>query len=99
MVDNITSNNVYVNNTIEGQGKQTNLQRVSVMIPITQTRNDFQFYDNHMGPKIKLPNLPSINEFNVKLTDANGHILDLNNVPWGFDIVFYELNKKPWMNQ
>ena len=91
-VNNITSNNVYANTT-EGADKQTNLQRVSVVIPITETRNEFQFYDNHDGYMIKLPNMSSINELDVKLTDANGNTLDLNNVPWGFEVVVYKLKK------
>ena len=99
MVDNITSNNIYANTTTFGSTKQTNLQRVSVVIPITETRNEFQFYDNQHGYKIKLPNLPSINELNVKLTDANGNVVDLHNVPWGFEVIFYEWNRNPWKNR
>ncbi len=92
-VNNITSNNVYANTTAVGQDKQTNLQRVSIVIPITETRNEFQFYDNHDGYMIKLPNMSNIQELDVRLTDANGNVVDLNNVPWGFEVVIYKLKK------
>ena len=91
--DSLTSNNVYANNTRFGEDKKTNLQRVSVVIPITQTRNEFQFFDNHDGYFIKLPNMSSISDLSVRLTDANGNVLDLNSVPWGFALVVYKLKK------
>ena len=94
LVNNITSNNVYVNNTTYGGIKQTNLQRVSVMIPITETRNEYQFFTNHEGPMIKLPNMSNIHELDVRLIDANGNDVDLNDVPWGFDVVIYKLKKQ-----
>ena len=93
-VDNVSSNNVYSNdvNAIDGI-KQTNLQRVSLVIPITQTRNEFQFYDNHHGYMIKLPNMANIGDLNVRLTDADNNALDLHEVPWGFNVVVYKLKK------
>jgi hypothetical protein len=93
-VDNLVSNNVYANDddTIDGI-KQTNLQRISLTIPITQTRNEFQFYDNHHGYFIKLPNMACISSLNVRLTDANNNSVDLNKVPWGFNCVIYKLKK------
>ena len=92
-VDNVSSNNVYANNTKFGEDKKTNLQKVSLVIPITEVRNEFQFYDNHDGYYIKLPNMSRIGDLYVKLTDANGNIVDLNDVPWGFEIVVYKLKK------
>ena len=41
----------------------------------------------------------TINELNVKLTDANGNVVDLHNVPWGFEVIFYEWNRNPWKNR
>ena len=93
-VNNITSNNVYANTTNAGTDKQTNLQRVSVVIPITETRNEFQFYKNDNGYMIKLPNMANIHELDVLLTDADGNTLDLNNVPWGFNVVIYKYKKQ-----
>ncbi len=94
IVNNITSNNVYSNDFSASSGvKQTNLQRVSLEIPITQTRNEFQFYDNHDGYFIKLPSMSSISELDVKLVDAENNVLDLNEVPWGFSLVVYKYKK------
>ena len=93
-VDNLTSNNVYANDVTAIDGlKQTNLQRVSLVIPITQTRNEYQFYDNNNGYYIKLPNMANIGDLNVRLTDADGNIVDLQEVPWGFECVIYKYKK------
>jgi hypothetical protein len=93
-VDNLVSNNIYANDFTTTDGKkQTNLQRISLTIPITQTRNEFQFYDNHHGYMIKLPNMANIGDLNVRLTDANNNPVDLNEVPWGFNMVIYKLKK------
>ena len=89
LVDNMNSNNVYSNDDVT---KQTNVQKIAVTIPITETRNEFQFFQNHDGYQIKMPNTPTINEFRVKLVDANNNTVDLQNVPFGFDIVFREIN-------
>ena len=83
-VDNINSNNVYDTNGI---------QKVIYKIPINETRNEFQFYPNSDGYKVKLPNMPTINELRVKLLDPSNNVIDLNGVPWSFDLVFYEYNK------
>lgn len=96
-IDSMNSGNVYTNTT--SGNKTTNIQPVMVEIPITQTRNEFVFYDNHDGYKIKMPNIPSVNDFRVKLLDPENNIVDLNNVPWGFSVVFYELNISPWLNK
>ena len=93
-VDNVTSNNVYANDFVEINGiKQTNLQRISVNIPITETRNEFQFFDNHTGYYIKLPNMASIGDLNVRLTDADNNVVDLHGVPFGFEIIIYKMKK------
>ncbi len=89
-VNNITSNNVYSNDTTT---KRTNLQRVSLSVPITKLRNEFQFYDNHDGYFIKLPKMSNITELDIKLTDKNGNVIDLNAVPWGFQVVIYKYKK------
>lgn len=89
IVDNMNSNNVYSNNEVT---KQTNVQKIGVVIPITETRNEFQFFQNHDGFQIKMPNIPTINELRVKLVDAQNNVVDLNNVPFGFDVVFTEVN-------
>ena len=96
-VDNINSNNVYANT--EGVNKQTNIQKVAITIPVTETRNEFQFYQNDSGYQIKLPNIPTINELRVKLLDANNQTVDLHGVPFGFDVVFREYNLNPWKNR
>lgn len=100
-IDNINSNNVYSNSVVVngGNDKTTNVQKIGLMIPITETRNEFEFFDNHDGYKIKMPNVPSITEFRVKLLDRFNNDIDLNSAPWGFDVVFYEVNKNPWKNQ
>ena len=94
LIDNITSNNVYCNNSSYLGDKQTNLQRVSLTIPITEVRNEFQFYDNHNGHYIKLPNMSCIADLNVKLVDPLGLAVDLHDVPWGAEVVIYKLKKK-----
>ena len=93
-VDNIMSNNIYSNtfDAIDGI-KQTNLQRVSINVPITAVRNEYQFYDNHDGYYIKLPNMANISDLNVRLTDAENNTLDLHEVPWGFNCVIYKYKK------
>lgn len=91
-VDNLTSNNVYANSSLQGGDKQTNLQKVSVVFPVPETRNEFHVFNNHEGAYIKLPNLPAISDLNVKLIDADGNEVDLHNVPWGMNVVFYEYN-------
>lgn len=90
IINNINSNNAYSNDEIT---KQTNVQKIGVIIPITETRNEFQFYDNHQGFQIKLPNLSSINEFQIKLLDPLNNVVNLNGVPWAFSVVFTELNQ------
>lgn len=91
MVDNLVSNNVYANQL--GTDKSTVLQRVSLIIPITQTRNEFQFYDNHDGYFIKLPRMSRIGDLHIKLVDALNNPVNLNNVPWGFECVIYKYKK------
>ena len=94
LVNNITSNNVYANEHLNSNGlKNTNLQRVSLVIPITQTRNEFQFYDNHDGYYIKLPNMGNIHELDVRLVDVFNNDVDLNGVPWGMEVVIYKMKK------
>ena len=93
-IDNITANNVYANDVTETDGvKLTHNQRVSVLVPITQTRNEFQFFDNHHGAFIKLPNMASLTELHVRLTDADGNPVDLHDVPFGCSCVIYEWNR------
>ena len=99
VIDNMNSNNCYVNSGAVGESKTTQVQKVGVIIPITETRNEFQFYKNDRGYMIKLPNIPTITELRVKLLDAANNIVDLNNVPWGFDCVFYEWNKNGFGGQ
>lgn len=96
-VDNVVSNNVYANDFIASNGiKQTNLQRVSLVIPITKTRNEFEFYNNHEGYMIKLPNMANISDLNVRLTDADNNALDLHDVPWGFECIIYKMKKNKY---
>jgi len=94
ILSNLVSNNVY-SNTITSGHKQTNLQNVSVTIPIKEIRNEFVFFNNHMGPMIKLPNLSSIKNLNIKLVDMFNNVVDLNGLWISFDIVIYEYNKSP----
>lgn len=89
VLDNIVSGNYYAND----ENQRTQIQRVGINIPITEIRNEIQFYTNHEGPMIKLSDISSIREFNVRLVDANNNTVDLNGVPWGCDIVVYEINK------
>ncbi len=88
-IANIVSNNLYSND----ENRVTQIQPIGVIIPITEIRNEFQYYSNHQGPLIKLSNIMSVNEINVKLLDPNNNVVDLNGVPFGFEIVFYEFNK------
>jgi hypothetical protein len=97
LVDNVNSNNVYANE-ISGD-KTTHVQKVGITVPITETRNEFQFYKNDNGFKAKMPNIPSVTEVRVKLLDRFNNVVDLHDVPWGFDIVIYEVNVNPWMNK
>jgi len=100
IISNLVSNNVYSNEIIAREGiKHTIPQNVSLLIPITETRNEFQFYDNNDGPLIKLPGMSSIRNFNVRLSDRFNNTVDLNGVPFSFDIVIYEWNKMPWDNK
>jgi len=89
-ISNIVSNNLYSND----ENLVTQVQPIGVIIPITEIRNEFQYYSNHQGPMIKLSNIMSVNEINVKLLDPNNNIVSLNGVPFGFEIVFYEYNKQ-----
>lgn len=82
-IDNMNSNNVY---------NATGIQRIGLEVPVNEFRNSFIFFDNHDGYLIKMNNMSVINSFNVKLTDFNNNVIDLQKVPWSFDVVFYELN-------
>ena len=62
-------------------------------IPINETRNQFQFYTNDNGYKIKINNIRSLNDIRVKLLYPDNTIINVNNVPFSFDLVFYEWNK------
>ena len=95
VVDNITSNNYYTSIRLSDNSIQTVIQKVMVYIPITETRNEFQFIRNHQGPRIKLPNVSAITELRVRLVDALGNIVNLNGVPFGFEANFYEYNDAP----
>tara|TARA_R100000750_G_scaffold17252_2_gene11377 strand:- start:228 stop:1016 length:789 start_codon:yes stop_codon:yes gene_type:complete len=88
-IPNLVSNNVYSNDS----DLQTQVQPVGLVIPITEIRNEFQFYDNHSGPLIKFSNQTMVSDISVKLLDPNNNLVDLNDVPFGFEIVFYEYNK------
>ncbi len=100
LVGGVMSGNVYANELSATEGvKKTNIQRVGLNIPVTETRNEFLFYENHDGYKVKMPNIPSLNQFNVLLMDARNNVVNLNGVPWSFDLVFYELNNVPWLNK
>ena len=99
LVDGVNSGNVYANELTTTNGiKNTNIQRVGLNIPVIETRNEFIFFLNHNGYKMKMPNIPTLNNFNVLLMDARNNVIDLNGVPWSFDLVFYELNTIPWGN-
>lgn len=91
-IPNLVSNNVYSNCTV-GDSIQTQVQPVGLVVPITEIRNEFQFYSNHQGPLIKLSNQTTISDINVKLLDPNNQLVDLNDIPFGFELVFYEYNK------
>ena len=93
IIANLVSNNVYSNTITEGSFKNTNLQNVSVNIPVKEIRNEFVFIDNHMGPMIKLPNISSIKNLNIRLVDVYNNVVDLNGLFLSFDIVIYEHNK------
>jgi len=88
-IPNLVSNNVYANDS----SLQTHVQPVSLCIPITEIRNEFQFYDNHSGPLIKFSNQSIVSDIHIKLLDPDNNVVDLNDVPFGFEIVFYEYNK------
>lgn len=94
IISNLISNNVY-SNTITSGHKQTNLQNVSITIPVKEIRNEFVFIDNHNGPMIKLPNLTSIKNLNIRLVDMYNNVVDMNGLWITFDIVIYEYNKSP----
>ncbi len=88
-IPNLVSNNVYAND----ENLNTQVQPIGLCIPITEIRNEFQFYTNHSGPLIKLSNQSMVSDIYVKLLDPNNNVVDLNDVPFGFEIVFYEYNK------
>lgn len=88
-IANIVSNNLYSNDI----SNTTHVQPIGVNIPITKTRNEIEFYENNDGPLIKMSNYNSISSLNVKLLDEENNIIDLNNVPFSFEVIFYELNK------
>ena len=88
-LENLVSNNVYSND----EDLLTHIQPVGVLIPITEVRNEFQFYSNHHGPLIKLPNVSTISDIHIKLLDPNNNIVDMNGVPMGFELVIYEYNQ------
>jgi hypothetical protein len=94
IISNLVSNNVY-SNTISPGAKTTNLQNVSVTIPVKEIRNEFVFINNHNGPMMKLPNISSINNINVRLVDLFNNVVNLNGLFFNFDIVIYEYNKSP----
>lgn len=94
IISNLISNNVY-SNTITSGHKQTNLQNVSVTIPVKEIRNEFVFFNNHQGPMIKLPNISSIKNLNVRLVDMFNNVVDMNGLWISFDIVITEYNKSP----
>tara|TARA_R110000851_G_scaffold197591_1_gene348681 strand:+ start:169 stop:996 length:828 start_codon:yes stop_codon:yes gene_type:complete len=93
IIDNITSNNVYSNHRQTNDSIITSRQKMSKNIVITETRNEFQFVENHNGYYMKLPNISSICDFRIRLQDRHNNIVNLNGVPFGFEIVFYEYNK------
>ena len=93
VISNLVSNNVYANSITEGTFKNTNLQNVSVNLPVKEIRNEFVFVDNHMGPMIKLPNISSIKNLNIRLVDVYNNVVSLNGLFLSFDIVIYEHNK------
>jgi len=93
VISNLVSNNVYSNSIDEGTFKTTNLQNVSVNIPVKEIRNEFVFVENHMGPMQKMPNISSIKNLNIRLVDVYNNVVDLNGLFLSFDIVVYEINK------
>lgn len=88
-ISNLVSNNLYSNDS----DLITQVQPISTIIPITEIRNEFQFVNNHMGPMIKLGNINTISDISVKLLDPNNNLVNMNGVPFGFEIVIYEYNK------
>ena len=84
LVDSVNSNNYY---NIDG------IQRIGVSIPITETRNEFIYYRNDSGYKIKMASIPSVSDMVVKLVYHDNTIADLNGLDWSFDLIFYEYNK------
>jgi len=89
LLDSMNSNNVY---------DTTGVKKVAVHIPINEVRNDFIFFKNDSGYKIKMPSMPSITDFRVKLLYHDNVEPDLNGLDWSFDIVFYEYNKGEMSN-
>lgn len=83
-IDNFNSNNVY---------DPSGVRKVFFKIPINETRNEFQFYSNNDGFKVKLNSMLAIKDFKVKLTDAEDNVLDLNGVPFSFDLAIYEYTR------
>ena len=88
-IPNLVSNNVYAND----ESLVTQVQPVGLIIPITEIRNEFQYYNNHHGPMIKLGNMSSIVDIKVKLLDPDNNVVNLNGCPFGFELVIYEYNK------
>jgi|6_EtaG_2_1085325.scaffolds.fasta_scaffold13239_5 hypothetical protein len=88
-IPNLISNNVYAND----ESLVTQVQPVGLIIPITEIRNEFQHYNNHHGPMMKLGNMSSIVDIRVKLLDPDNNVVNLNGCPFGFELVVYEYNK------
>jgi hypothetical protein len=90
VINNITASNSYKNDT----NRSTQAQRVGLLIPIRGSRDEYQFYENKDGIPYKISTgIQSINEIIVSLIDSRGNVVDLNGVPWGFELVFSEWNR------
>lgn len=89
LLDSINSNNVY---------DVTGVKKVACHIPINEVRNEFIFFTNNNGYKIKLPSMPTITDFRVKLLYHDNVEPDLNGLDWSFDIVIYEYNSNEMSN-
>ena len=86
VIGNLNTSNYYEND----ENAATQLQRVQLDIPCNETRNGIIYVDNHDGPKYKLPAISSVIDLEVKLLDKYNNTVDLNGIPWSFDVVFYE---------
>jgi hypothetical protein len=91
IIDNLNTSNYYENDS----NANTQLQRVGIDIPITQSRQGFELFDNNDGPMYKLPAINSIIELKVRLVDKFNNDLELNGEDWECMVVFYEYNKYP----